>query len=149
MQFARLPSTSVYLAASCLLTVFSISTALVGTILGQVLTSALGIFVTFVDFAMLHIVFHIGCGIYENGREILNCWKLMAGRRVYGGYMRRVVKSLQQLSIPAGTVGIFNRATKMNYLNGVMNFTNSGFTSLRKTSHLNLKEILTLTCHSY
>lgn len=72
-------------------------------------------FITFI----VKIMFSITCRPFEESDMLVRNWTNLAMRKREGGYMKRVLKSMKLLAVPAGSCGICEKEFKMNFFSQV------------------------------
>ncbi len=74
--------------------------------------------------AFVQIVFLCGCSFNKFSLIILNRWKkdktLCTQGKECRAHLKRLLKSLPPISMPAGTVGIIDKEIKMNYMDSLL-----------------------------
>ncbi len=102
---------------------------------GEVLLVFFGIAV--VTFGMTVSVYSIGCHLYFFSIKIVERWKrlLTIGIRVdviSARIMRRMIRALVPLSIPAGNVGILDRDFMLNFFSALLQYTVNLMVAIRE-----------------
>lgn len=114
------PISTVVLCSLFLLLVASVNAIIIGIFIGQAHLMLTGIIVANASFQSVVVVFFICCHIFEDSSALLHYWISTITKDT--GYTRRVLKGTRVLSVPAGTVGIFDKDIQMNYFVKVISY---------------------------
>lgn len=110
------------LSFTFIIIVNGVGAAFVAFIEGNYLLSFLSITAIIPSFVVLQLVFSTLCSVFENSQVILERWKERAAWIKDAGYMKRLVRSLHVLALPAGNMGIMDRQIKVNYHDALLNW---------------------------
>ncbi len=68
----------------------------------------------------LKLAFLVGCSFFKSSRIVLGNWRRSLELRIYSAYMKKVLRSLKVIAIPAGEAGIVDVDMKVNYLTNLL-----------------------------
>lgn len=83
---------------------------------------------------LLNILFMIGCTFYKSSVKTLSNWSRTTRRQSI--FMRKEIKSLPIIAIPAGNVGIIDVAIKVNYFYSLLLNTTNSLLTVRSVFNL-------------
>lgn len=116
--------TAVALGAVFVLVLVGTCALVVFTKQNNVMLAIPALLIALFSMTVLQFMFLAGCSFYKWSTALLSKWKLeiyiFDGARPSKAYIRRVVKSLQVISVPAGSVGILDVDIKFNYLHNLL-----------------------------
>lgn len=95
-------------------------TRLLALIHGETMMKISSICISAVSLSVLLTTFFCCCHVNEDSNYLLSVWANVARSRKNNDFLKLTVKSLQAMSLPAGTMGIFDRDITMNYFERVV-----------------------------
>lgn len=94
---------------------FGTYVTLVGQNIGFKTLSVVGLVGIGLGIAVLQCFFMVGCAYFNNSLNVLHKWKKDLSLRGSCLYLRKKLKSLRPIAMPAGGVGIIDNDIKINY----------------------------------
>ncbi len=114
----------VSLGATYLLVLFSVGTLYFGFKRNSVSIALPALMFAFILVGMIQSIFIFGCAFFNLSNSLLVKWKKDASmykqRGMSKAEIQKVVKSLQVISVPAGSIGIIDRDITMNYMDNLL-----------------------------